>query len=67
MLVHRTISIAVLQRFVTASARMAHAESIESEDVSGAAVSIPAVKKHEYNHDYGISQNKYYSMKEEGG
>lgn len=66
MLVHRTISIAVLQRFVTASVRMAHAESIESEDVSGAAVSIPDVKKHECNHDYGISKNKYYSMKEEG-
>ncbi|MFV9630198.1 MAG: hypothetical protein ACNYWM_03875 [Methanosarcinales archaeon] len=47
MLVHRTISIAVLQRFVTVSARMAHAESIESEDASGAAVSIPDVKEHE--------------------
>jgi hypothetical protein len=55
-----------LQRLVTVSARTAHAESIESEDVSGAAVSIPDVKKHECNHDYGISKNKYYSMKEEG-
>lgn len=67
MLVHITISIAVLQRLVTVSARTAHAESIESEDVSGAAVSIPDVKKHECNHDYGISKNKYYSMKEVGG
>lgn len=40
MLVHRTISSVVLQRFVTVCVRTAHAESIESEDASSATASI---------------------------
>jgi len=41
--VHRTISTAVLQRSVAACVRMALAESVGSEDVSGAAAAIPDV------------------------
>jgi hypothetical protein len=41
--VHRTISTAVLQRFAAACARTALAESVGSEDVSGAAAAIPDV------------------------
>ena len=41
--VHRTISTAVLQRFAAACVRTALAESVGSEDVSGAAAAIPDV------------------------
>jgi len=41
--VHRTISNTVLRRFVAARARTALAESVGSEDVSGAAATIPDV------------------------
>ena len=43
MSVYKTITTAVLQRFVAARARTALAESIESEDVSGAAAASPDV------------------------
>ena len=43
MSVHRIISTAVMQRFVAVGARTALTESIESEDVSDAAASIPDV------------------------
>ncbi len=41
--VHRTISTAVLRRFVAAHARTALAEPVGSEDVSGAAAASPDV------------------------
>ncbi|NOQ34207.1 MAG: hypothetical protein GQ567_08475 [Methanosarcinales archaeon] len=43
MSVHRTILTAVLQRSVAAHARTALAESVGSEDVSGAAAASPDV------------------------